>query len=68
MFNILFIAWFVKRQHSLNPVRLCRVGLVVTVSASHKVGRGFASQPGDTKNHHKSGTNSLPALHTWVIG
>ena len=41
----------------------CRVGLVVSVSAPHTVGRGFASQPGHTKDHHKNGTNCLPAWH-----
>ena len=39
----------------------CRVCLVVWVSASHKVGHGFASRPGHTKDHHKNGTNCLPA-------
>ena len=41
-----------------------RVGLVVSMSASLTVGRGFASRPGHTKDHHKNGTNCLPALHT----
>ena len=42
-----------------------RVGLVVSVSASHAVGRGFASLLGYTKDHHKNGTNCLPAkAHT----
>ena len=41
----------------------CRVGLVVSVSASRTVGRGFASWPGHTKDHHKNGTNCLPAWH-----
>ena len=41
----------------------CRVGLVVSVSASHMVGRGFASRLGHTKDHHKIGTNCLPAIH-----
>ena len=31
----------------------CRVGLMVIVSASHTVGREFASRPGHTKDHHK---------------
>ena len=35
-------------------------------SASHAVGRGFAPQPGHTKDHHKNGTNYLPAWHTGV--
>ena len=34
-----------------------------SVSASHTVGRGFASRPGHTKDHHKNGTNCLPAWH-----
>ena len=34
----------------------CRVGLVVSVSASHTVGHGFASRPGQTKDH-KNSTN-----------
>ena len=43
-----------------------RGGLVVSVSASHAVGRGFASQSGHTKCHHKNGTNCLPAFHVCV--
>ena len=35
-------------------------------SASHTVGCEFASQLGHTKDHHKNGTNCLPALHTSV--
>ena len=31
-------------------------GLVVSVSASHAVGRGFASRSDHTKDHHKNGT------------
>ena len=38
-----------------------RVGLVVSVSASTKVDRGFASRPGHIKDHHKNGTNCPPA-------
>ena len=38
------------------------VGLVVSVSASHTVGREFASRPGHTKDHYKNGTNCLLAL------
>ena len=47
---------------------LCRVGSVVSVSAYHRtVVRGFASQAGHTKDHHKKGRNCLPALHClWV--
>ena len=43
--------------------RPCRVGLVVSVSASYTVGREFASRPGHTKDHHKNGTNCFPAWH-----
>ena len=41
----------------------CRVGSVGSVSASDTVGREFASRPGHTKDHHKNGTNCLPAWH-----
>ena len=40
------------------------VGLVVNVSASHMVGHGFASRSAHTKDHHRNGTNCLPA---WLI-
>ena len=40
---------------------LCRVGSVDSVSASRTVGREFASRTGHTKDHHKNGTNCLPA-------
>ena len=46
----------------------CRFGLVVSVSASHTVGRGFASRPGHTKDLHKNGTNCLPAWHAMSSG
>ena len=36
---------------------------VVSMSASHTVCRGLASRPSHTKDHHKIGTNSLPAWH-----
>ena len=39
----------------------CRVGSVGSVSASRTVCREFASRPGHTKDHHKNGTNCLPA-------
>ena len=32
-----------------------------SVSASRTVGREIASRPGHTKDHHKNGTNCLPA-------
>ena len=40
-----------------------RDGLVVSVSVSQTIGRGFASRPGHTKDHHKNGTNCLPTWH-----
>ena len=39
----------------------CRFGSVGSVSAYRTVGREFASRPGHTKDHHKNGTNCLPA-------
>ena len=36
---------------------------VVSISASHTVGRGFAPRPDHTKDHHKNCTNCLPAWH-----
>ena len=38
---------------------------MVKVSTSHAVGRGFASRPGYTKDHHRNGANCLP---TWYAG
>ena len=42
------------------------VGLVVSVSTSHAVGRGFALRPGHTKDHYKNATNCFPAWHADV--
>ena len=39
----------------------CRVGLVISVSASHTAGHEFTSRPGHTKDHHKNSTMFLPA-------
>ena len=49
-------------------MRLCRVGSVGSEAASQMVGREFASRPGHTKDHHKSGTNCLPAWHAMRYG
>ena len=46
----------------------CRVGLVVSVSTSHNVGHEFTSRPGHTNDHHKNGTNCLPAWHAMRLG
>ena len=69
-FHIFFFFWYQQLQNlnmSLNIVTIlidtipCRVGSVGSVSASRTVGREFASRPGHTKDHHKNGTNCLPA-------
>ena len=52
--------WYVQIPSCPKP---CRVGSVGSVSASRTVGREFASRPGHTKDHHKNGTNCLPAWH-----
>ena len=44
----------------------CWVGLVVSMSASHVLGHGYAPWPGDTKDHHKNFTNCHPALYAYV--
>ena len=44
-----------------NQNMIRRVGSVGSVPASRTVGREFASRPGNTKDHHKNGTNCLPA-------
>ena len=41
----------------------CRVG-----SVGSTVSREFASRPGHTKDHHKNGTNCLPAWHAMCYG
>ena len=43
-----------------------RDGSVVSVSACHVEGHGNPSQPGHTKDHHKYGTNCLPAWHAGI--
>ena len=35
-------------------------GVVVSVSASHAVGWGFACRPGYTKDHHKNASHNVP--------
>ena len=54
--NIYFL-----KQFPIFALKPCRVGSVGSVSASRTVGREFASRPGHTKDHHKNGTNCLPA-------
>ena len=50
-------------KHSWPP----RDGLVIRVSASHAVGRGFESWLGHTKDQHKNGTTCHPTWHAGVI-
>ena len=49
-------------QEKQEKCSISRVGSVGSVSASHTVGREFASRPGHTKDH-KNGTNCLLAWH-----
>ena len=51
-----------NRAKPVRHISLC----VVIMSASHAVGCGFVPHPGHTKDHHKSGTNCLPAWHTGI--
>ena len=44
-------------------IKKCTVPAWLSLSASHTVGREFASRPGHTKQHYKNGTNCLPAWH-----
>ena len=43
-------------------------GLLVSVSAYHAVDRGFMPRQGHTKDHHRNGTNCLPAWHACIRG
>ena len=43
-------------------------GLVVSESAYHAVGCGFASRPGHTKDHHKYWYKLLPCLARMHLG
>ena len=52
---------FISQYIETKSDKPCRVGSVGSVSASRTVGREFASRPGHTKDHHKNGTNCLPA-------
>ena len=52
---------YIMRYPLNRDLILCRVGLVISVSTSHTVGREFVSRPGHTKDHHKNGTNCLHA-------
>ena len=49
--------------HISNTMIKCRGGLVVSVSAPHTTGHGFASRPAYTKDYHKNGTICLSAWY-----
>ena len=59
----MFVVSVINMRHAVNKAGPCRVGSVGSVSVSRTVGREFASRPGHTKDHHKNGTNCLPAWH-----
>ena len=66
----LLIGYYYEYEHLVvnfdtDKILPCRVGFVVSVSASHMVGHG-APQSGYTKDHHKIGSNCLPAWHACV--
>ena len=46
----------------------CRVGIVVSVSASHTVGLEFASRPVYTKDHHKKWYKMPPCMARNALG
>ena len=46
---------------SFTQINTHRDGLVVSVSASHAIGRRFVPWLVHTKDHHKNGANCLPA-------
>ena len=48
-------------KHKTNQQQSPRVGLVVSMSASRTLGRGFTPRPGHTKDHDKNDTNCVPA-------
>ena len=55
-----------KVRGAQNPDNTLGYCTVVSVSVSHMVGRMFATWPGHTKDHHKNGTNCLPAWHACI--
>ena len=48
-------------------VRPWHDGSVINESASHAVRRGFAPRLGHTKDHHKIGTNGVPAWYAEIM-
>ena len=53
---IIWNLWIIFKPHC--------VGFVVIVPTSHAL--VFAPRPGHTKDHHKNGTNCLPAWHACI--
>ena len=62
LISINFLIKFIRVYEYMYLSKPGRVGLVVSVSASHTVGREFASWPCHTKDHHKNGTNCLSGV------
>ena len=50
----------------LGPIVTALGGLVVSVSASLVVGRGFTPWPGQKKDNYENCTNCLPAWHAGI--
>ena len=47
-------------------VCICHPTHRISVLLSHAVSRGFVPRSGHIKNHHKNGTNCLPAWHAML--
>ena len=45
----------------------CHEGSVVSMSTSHEEGLRFTPQLGHTKDHHKNGTDYLPAWQAGIL-
>ena len=67
-FKIMATLTITMRHIRLWLIIPCRVGLVISVSASHTVGREFASRPAHTKDHYKNGKNSLQGMQCVRVG
>ena len=60
----------VVRLHAVGPGFMyrvpCRVGLVVIVSASHTVGRQFASRSGHNKDHQTASLHGTQCVRVRI--
>ena len=63
---ILYDPYLYLKPLGCNNIAPRRAGLVVSVSTSHVVGRGFAPRLGYTKDHHKNDTDCLHAWHAYL--